>query len=189
MSLAESPAEAAERLWAVREAAGAPVETEIVLAITGSRKRCPGEPEMVAFGRLWRQLKPSRLIDGDCAGTDKFVAARAKARGIDVQDYPVRHELDGPWPAAGPKRNGRMLVTGRAGALAAFPGEKGTRSCIGIALDMGLPVYGYKSAAEGFVRLQFLMQWDAWLIAEKDRLLIAAREALERELIDVALWG
>lgn len=188
MSRAESPAEIADRLRAEREGApGAPAE--MVLAITGSRKREPGEVEMVAFGRLWRELRPVRLIHGACRGTDEFIAARAKARGIDVKDYPVRHEVDGPWPAAGPRRNGRMLVTGRAGALAAFPGEKGTRSCIGIALDMGLPVYGYKSPADGFVQLQLLMQWDAWLIAEKDRVLMAAREALERELIDVGLWG
>lgn len=165
MSRTESPTEIADRLRAEREGAPLP-PAEMVLAITGSRRRTPGEAEMVAFGRLWRQLGPVRLIHGACRGTDEFVAARAKARGIDVRDYPVRHEIDGPWPAAGPRRNRRMLVTGRAKALAAFPGEKGTRSCIGIALDMGLPVYGYKGPAEGFVRLEFLMQWDAWLVAQ-----------------------
>lgn len=187
MSQTESPAEIADRLRAARE--GPPVPpAERVLAITGSRKRTPEEVEMVAFGRLWRELRPARLIHGACRGTDEFVAARAQARGIEVNGYPVRHDLDGPWPAAGPRRNGRMLVTGRAKALAAFPGEKGTRSCIGIALDMGLPVYGYKGPADGFVQLQFLMQWDAWLIAERDRRLTEWREVMERELIDSGLW-
>jgi hypothetical protein len=33
----------------------------------------------------------------------------ARGLGWTVEPYPIDHSLDGPWPAAGPRRNARML--------------------------------------------------------------------------------
>jgi hypothetical protein len=120
------------------------------VAVTGSRRRTPTGTEMVEFYELWDGLEANRLIHGDCRGTDVAVAGwmRLKA-AVDnrpdwtQQAYGVKHELDGSWPGAGPRRNRRMLLAERAGLVivVAFPGGRGTQSCVDIAEELGIPVY------------------------------------------------
>lgn len=65
----------------------------------------------------------------------------AKSRGIPVDRFPVEHGIDGPWPAAGIRRNERMLRDGRIDQGIAFPGGNGTRHMVGVMQRKGIGVW------------------------------------------------
>jgi hypothetical protein len=59
--------------------------------------------------------------------------------------YPVDHALDGPWPAAGHRRNERMLrsaieLSGVHGGIA-MPGHNGTKSMCDLLEKAGIPLW------------------------------------------------
>lgn len=66
--------------------------------------------------------------------------------------FPVNPELDGEWPAASHRRNGRMLRTDPpVEVLVAFPGGSGTENCIEQAIDQGrgkVTVYKWRGDRE-----------------------------------------
>lgn len=58
-----------------------------------------------------RQLPPGTIIvHGGARGADSIAGYVAELLKFEVRAYPVDHELDGPWPAAGMIRNERMLL-------------------------------------------------------------------------------
>lgn len=74
-------------------------------------------------------LSPGTLIHGACSrrvngvevSADALAAGVAFRRGgIRLEPYPVRPSVDGPWPAAGPRRNERMLAEGEPDRGLAF---------------------------------------------------------------------
>ncbi len=94
----------------------------------------------------------TRLVEGEARGADKGSRAWAEMRGVVVRPVPVDHTQDGPWPAAGVRRNARMweLALGLAAALGpiednigvvAFPGGNGTANMVGLVMASG---YGHK---------------------------------------------
>lgn len=111
------------------------------IAVTGGRDHRPTREELVRFYRHWSRLGGTVLLHGDARGVDRYMAQRAEGRGIPVEAFPVQRGLDGPWPGAGHRRNRRMLIAGRAEALVAFPGGRGTAHCVATARELGLPVY------------------------------------------------
>src|SRR4051812_40652519 len=80
------------------------------IAITGGRDHNVTCAELVAFYRFWRRLGGTILIHGAARGVDTDMGIKAKIRGIKVVPVPVDQALDGPWPAAGHRRNWRMLT-------------------------------------------------------------------------------
>ena len=86
----------------------------------------------------------ARLIHGACSvghgGADMLADVWAKSRGVPIQAFPVDHALDGPWPGAGPNRNGRMLREGKPDGAVGFPGGNGTRSMMWQARKAEVPV-------------------------------------------------
>lgn len=73
-------------------------------------------------------------------GVDSMADFAAKGCNLRVEPYPVDHELDGPWPAAGMRRNSRMVNWSRPDIAVAFrsPGKSnGTDDCIGKARRYG----------------------------------------------------
>lgn len=84
-----------------------------------------------ALDRLHRKRGITCIIHGATPtgrGADWMADAWAKANRIPVDPYPVRPELDGPWPGAGPIRNLRMLTASEPDGAVQFPGDRGTRS-------------------------------------------------------------
>ena len=80
------------------------------------------------LGAIHRRHGITCLIDGACpsGGADRLSHEWAVERGIPTERYPVNHLFDGPWPAAGPERNARMLAWSRPDAAVGFPGGRGT---------------------------------------------------------------
>jgi hypothetical protein len=69
------------------------------------------------------------IIEGECPtpdNPDKFAASWADAHDIPVHRCPVVRSIDGPWPAAGPRRNRRMRDTHHPTFGLAFPRANGT---------------------------------------------------------------
>ena len=72
------------------------------------------------------------VIHGAChlGGADKLAGQWAKDNGVAVEEYPVELLKDGPWPAAGSKRNTRMLRLSNPNCGIAFQGGHGTADMV-----------------------------------------------------------
>lgn len=122
----------------------------IVVDITGGRydfERNPLRPpreQILSLISLLISLKATALGHGNAIGTDRYVASMIKwefGSGITILPCPVDVTLDGPYPAAPCRRNGRMLDTHNPIALAAFPGGTGTLDCMRKARTRDIPIY------------------------------------------------
>lgn len=96
---------------------------------------------MEAFWTLWRRLKGDVLHHGDCPnprGTDQYVAREwGRRTGRRARAHPADWKTHGK--AAGPFRNREMMT--HCVALIAFPGGRGTKTCVDAARQQGKPVY------------------------------------------------
>lgn len=81
---------------------------------------------------------------GGARGADEMVNAAAMCLPSPpmVRVYTVDRALDGPWPAAGNRRNRRMLKAEMPDAVLAYPdpASRGTWNCVADAYRMGIPV-------------------------------------------------
>lgn len=97
------------------------------VAITGGRDREPSREEMNQFWLVWMEL---------------HAEAASTGRGEPVL---VHGDCRGTWPAAGPRRNRRMLTSvvkgQRVEALIQFLGGTGTADCMMQARVLKIPVY------------------------------------------------
>ena len=75
---------------------------------------------LVCGPRIWLEQKPIEealrtfptgtiLVHGGARGADVIAGFVGELFGFEVREYAVDHALDGPWPAAGVRRNSRML--------------------------------------------------------------------------------
>jgi hypothetical protein len=75
---------------------------------------------LVCGPRVWLDQKPIQavlqefpegtiVVHGGARGADIIAGFAAEILGFEVRPYPVNPKLDGPWPAAGIRRNLRML--------------------------------------------------------------------------------
>jgi hypothetical protein len=78
------------------------------LIVCGSR-----EWRNVSLIREWmsRLPKGTIVVHGGARGADTIAGDEARALGFEVRAYPVDNAIDGPWPAAGVRRNARMLAS------------------------------------------------------------------------------
>ena len=139
MSLRESPAELMERL--VREREGVrPARREVVrAAITGGRSYTPTRADLSKFWEIFDRARAGELHYGDASGVDRYVAAvvRRERLAVAVVAHPADWSLHGR--RAGPLRNREMVAA--VDLLIAFPGGRGTESCITEARKLGRPVH------------------------------------------------
>lgn len=103
-------------------------------------------------GTLTRHLQ---VLGLRICGADGVVDETACGIGSNVERYPVDVAIDGPWPAAGPRRNQRMLDSFRPDLVLAFPGGKGTADCCRKAEKMGIRVITARGGSE-FVLMERL---------------------------------
>lgn len=112
--------------------------------VTGGREKLSDDRQEMVWSVLDGILEtnggPDELLmgHGDCLGVDNAAKYWARERGVQAAAF------EAPWALgrhAGPLRNRRMLSTIRPQILLAFPGGKGTASCIVSANTLGIPVY------------------------------------------------
>ena len=97
--------------------------SELPLKPSGEKLMRQGGVLLVTGSRLWEDsvaialqlalLVPVLVIHGDCEGADELAGACARAAKVAVQAFPVDPSLDGEWPAAGPRRDARMVKNGK----------------------------------------------------------------------------
>jgi hypothetical protein len=95
---------------------------------------------LVCGPRIWLEQKPIHevlckfpkgtiLVQGGARGADSIAGFVGEILGFEVREYAVDPKLDGEWPAAGIRRNMRMLS-------AEHPSSDGTYIDVGIALKL-----------------------------------------------------
>lgn len=132
----------------------------MILIVTGGRDFAAANVVWTALDTLHKQDPITLLAHGACGitigsdrkkhgnmrGADKLAADWAVLNSVQGMPFYVDHALDGPWPAAGQRRNGRMLahVHGAPAStplVVAFDGGRGTDGCVTQALARGLRVW------------------------------------------------
>jgi len=93
----------------------------VIIAITGGRDHAPEHAEVLSFWRFWRELGGTELRHGAARGVDSVIGSLAKGAGVYVRPFPVDESIDGPWPAAGYRRNWRA---GARRILCEFAGRR-----------------------------------------------------------------
>ena len=83
-------------------------------------------------------FNPNVIIHGACSGADSFASEWAKKNNKQEIPYPYPSQYG---RAGGPIRNRQMCEDHPDATLIAFPGNKGTASCIYIAKKLGLKVF------------------------------------------------
>lgn len=89
------------------------------------------------------------------SGADKMADEEARAAGLRVEPYPVDHALDGPWPAAGPRRNSRMVRQSTPDFAFAFRSKgrsPGTEDCVRRCKGAGVNTYVIREDADAETR-------------------------------------
>lgn len=120
------------------------------ILICGSRDWSDPEPIRATLAKL----DPAKhvIVHGACkTGADPLAGKLAAELGFRVVAYPVRPEVDGSWPGAGPRRNRRMYAEAKPVRVVAFPHPgpesaqfRGTRDMVRVAVWGGTRTLGWR---------------------------------------------
>jgi YspA, cpYpsA-related SLOG family len=116
---------------------GLPVRNKPVEQAWAERRRLA-----LALCRIDAEEGIALIVHGAAHGADTLAEGWCYAFGVPSRRYPVVYKIDGPWPAAGPRRNARMLAAERfnLSRVLAFPGGDGTADMCRRAREVGLVV-------------------------------------------------
>lgn len=93
------------------------------------------------YAELDRLLSAHRfttVIEGDARGVDCIAGDWARARGVELIEFPADWKNEGRHAAL--IRNERMLREGKPDLVIAFPGGNGTWHTCSLAAKLGIPV-------------------------------------------------
>lgn len=114
----------------------------MILSITGGRFHTPSYDCIQAFLSFIDDLNITHLHHGASGSVDWGISTVVcyYYPDIVVTPWPVDTsiDVDGPWPAAGNRRNTRMLIESKSQALCKFPGNRGTQHCYSEAKRLNL---------------------------------------------------
>lgn len=115
--------------------------------ICGGRNYNDEEYLFSRMDELNRLCPIRRVVTGEARGADKLGKKWALAHYKEYKGYSVDILIDGPWPAAGPRRNMRMLANeiqmeSYPLCVVGFPGERGTAHMMKISKAMQLSNIG-----------------------------------------------
>lgn len=111
------------------------------IAVTGGRHFSNRELVYRILDVIHAEVTITLLVHGNCqTGADQLAAQWADSRGVlhTGKKWTANWKIFGN--AAGPMRNRAMLRTEKPTRLVAFPGDKGTNGCCGIAEKLGIEV-------------------------------------------------
>lgn len=124
------------------------------------------EKRLLVFGsRTWQDAKaiaravasiaPDVVVEGGAPGADLMAREAARRQAIRVESFPVDNAKDGPWPAAGHRRNRRMHNEGRPTEAVAFisgkrgePYSRGSQGMAYICRLAGTPLRVFREDGE-----------------------------------------
>jgi len=118
------------------------------ILVTGSRDWTDRNVIRTALVDAWINLgRPMNavLVQGEChlGGADQIAAEIWRGWGLPVEGHPAEMGPDGH--VLGPKRNAHMVSLGADLCLAfPLPSSRGTRNCMCLAREAGIPVHVYK---------------------------------------------
>lgn len=112
-----------------------------VVLVTGGRDYADAATVAHELGAIDERRPISKLVHGAARGADTLAGAWARQHLTPVESYPVDYALDGRWPAAGHRRNRRMLDASKPDLVVAFPGGRGTAGMVAAAIAAGVPVH------------------------------------------------
>jgi hypothetical protein len=121
------------------------------ILVTGSRDWTNEGAIVDALADAWRELGHNRgtvLVQGEChlGGADLLAKRVWEAWGMPVESHPAEMGPDGH--VLGPKRNAHMVSLGADLCLAfPLPSSRGTRNCMRLAREAGIPVRVIQPAA------------------------------------------
>lgn len=111
----------------------------IRVAVTGGRNFTDAEFVIKTLDSISSERGPiTKLFEGGAPGADQLARKWAIMMSIPVGTFFA--DWNSYRRAAGPIRNRRMLTEGKPDLLVAFPGGKGTASCVAIARELGIEV-------------------------------------------------
>lgn len=112
------------------------------------------------------------VIHGACpTGADSIAHWEAMRHGLRVETYPVDHELDGPWPAAGPKRNSRMIRESKPEfcfGFATSADSKVTEDCMAKCKRAGIPTFALTPHSTHVDSMRVLITWKQLTLEEAE---------------------
>lgn len=82
--------------------------------------------------RVLSSMRVSLVVHGDCSGADTLAKRWAEANRIPHEPNQALWKEHGK--AAGPIRNRDMVLKHRDAIVVAFPGDKGTKNCMRVAV-------------------------------------------------------
>lgn len=88
--------------------------------------------------RLLATYRFKTVIEGDARGVDRIAGEWARARGVEIIEFPADWKNEGRHPAL--IRDERMLREGKSDLVIAFPGGNGTSHTCWQAGKIGIPV-------------------------------------------------
>lgn len=121
------------------------------ILVTGSRDWTDVDAIAHALFAAWEELgRPNGavLVQGEChlGGADQIAAQIWQSWGFPVEGHPAEMGPDGH--VLGPKRNAHMVSLGADLCLAfPLPSSRGTKNCMRLAREAGIPVRVYEPAA------------------------------------------
>lgn len=101
----------------------------VVIFGSSARRGSTGWTDDQRIASFFATACPDVVIEGEspAGGADRLARIAAESLGIHVDPCPVDTTIDGPWPAAGHRRNERMHRTKRPDVAAGFiSGKVGT---------------------------------------------------------------
>ncbi len=112
------------------------------VVVTASRHIRDGAPIREELESLREYAGMTSVAQGGARGGDHHALAWAVNAGFPHKTYAVDEMIDGPWPAAGVRRNDRMLDCFKPDLVLAFPqpGSRGTWRCIESASARGIRI-------------------------------------------------
>lgn len=112
-----------------------------VVAVTGGRNYQNRALVFETLSNLSERCAIDVLVHGGCRGSDALCAEWAGLSRVQVAEFAITQVQ---WAAdgrkCGPRRNALMLEVTHPNLLVAFPGGRGTASCVNIAKKLGIEV-------------------------------------------------
>lgn len=111
----------------------------LTVLVTGGRDYQDWETVFRVLDEIHKTNGICKIVHGDAHGADSIASDWAVSRHVESAMYYANWKEFGK--AAGQRRNQYMLDDAKPSLVVAFPGGKGTRNMVSLAISRGIPVH------------------------------------------------